>query len=393
MARALIRALTLALSLGAFSVASTRADVTCDVAIECASWTDLPELHAALHAEGPFTARLGLRACRGTTARLEVEWPEGARTRGVDLADVPVAARARTVALLFAELVQLGPQAPERIAVAVAPASNDGAAPGADVASENDGASEPSAIEGAAVEAAEPHEDASLSSESTLRANGSNDTAANGSNVAGANEPASNAANAPPANVSSANAPRAPMVEYRAGQLAEPHVVRARLALRADLGMRIFVRREHPWVPSAVLAVEWGWLAAGVELFGARYGSDFGDAGLLGALARVGLRTPAAGARVKVRGELFAEAGLVRAQGRANGDSVGGIQRDPAIGGGLACRVTFPLRDLFGLGLSLEGDILRGLVATAQRGFDTLPEEVVGAHGPSVRLGVQLTWR
>lgn len=387
------RALILALCLEAFLVANAaRADVTCDVAIECASWTELPELHAALRAEGPFTARLGLRACRGTTARLEVEWPEGARTRGVDLADVPVAARARTVALLFAELVQLGPQAPERIAVE--PASNDGSR--ADATSENEGASAnaPSALEGTAVEAAPAaHENAELSSENTRRANPPPNVAgANGSNVAGANGPGSNAASAnAPRNLSASNGP--PRVEYRAGQLAEPHVVRARLALRADLGVRLFVRREHPLVPSAVFAVEWGWLVAGVELFGARYGSDFGDAGLFGALARLGLRTPAAGARVKVRGELFAEAGLVRAQGRANGDSVGGIQRDPAIGGGLACRVTFPLRDVFGLGLSLEGDILRGLVATAQRGFDTLPEEVVGAHGPSLRLGVQLTWR
>ena len=92
------------------TTASDDAQVTCSVAIECAAWTDLVELHAALRGEALHGAALALERCEEGRARLVARWSGGLRERRVDLTDVPRRARARTVALLFADLAGLGPE-------------------------------------------------------------------------------------------------------------------------------------------------------------------------------------------------------------------------------------------------------------------------------------------
>ena len=80
------------------SAAPSDSQVECSVAIECAAWTDLVELHAALRGEALHGAALALDGCEDGRARLVARWSDGARERRGDLTDVPHRARASTVA-------------------------------------------------------------------------------------------------------------------------------------------------------------------------------------------------------------------------------------------------------------------------------------------------------
>jgi len=142
--------------------------------------------------------------------------------------------------------------------------------------------------------------------------------------------------------------------------------------------------RDAPLVPSGTLALRWRWLVVGAEVMGVRRDELQGRVGAMATLARLGIRTPTRVRGWTLSGELLAELGLARVQGRPTGDAIGAVAIGASLGLRLARRFG-PLR----LGLAAELGLLRGLVGLTVDEL-RIPREVAGVDGPSLRFAISV---
>jgi len=359
------------------SSASSDSQVACSVAIECAAWTDLVELHAALRGEALHGASLALDGCNEGRARLVARWSDGARERRVDLADVPHRARARTVALLFADLAGLGPEeAREEANAPLATSSAPPSSPSARLAAPRPPAPTTSDDSGLNSAVAPAEESGSITSAES---------------VADSESVTDSVTEHDSDSVTDSDSVSDSDSDSEADSEADPAVPSARdTALHAELdfGARVFVVRDAPLVPSGTLALRWRWLVVGAELMGVRRDELQGRVGAMAALGRLGVRTPTRVRGWTLSGELVAELGLARVQGRPTGDAIGAVERSTAIGASLGLRLARrfgPLR----LGLAAELGLLRGLVGLTVDDFGGT-REVAGVDGPSLRFAISV---
>ncbi len=363
--------------------ASSDSQVACSVAIECAAWTDLVELHAALRGEALHGAALALDGCEEGRARLVARWSDGARERRVDLADVPHRARARTVALLFADLAGLGPEearadANGSLTTSSAPPSSPSArlaAPRPSAPTTGDDSGWNSAM-------APAEESGSITSaESVANSESVNDSVTEHDSDSDSDSVTDSVTDSDSDSVTDSDS----------DSDSDPTIPSARdTAVHAELdfGARVFVVRDAPLVPSGTLALRWRWLVVGAEVMGVRRDELQGRVGAMATLARLGIRTPTRVRGWTLSGELLAELGLARVQGRPTGDAIGAVERSTAIGASLGLRLARrfgPLR----LGLAAELGLLRGLVGLTVDEL-RIPREVAGVDGPSLRFAISV---
>ncbi|HJL03510.1 MAG TPA: hypothetical protein RMH85_30085 [Polyangiaceae bacterium LLY-WYZ-15_(1-7)] len=357
-----------ALALGALvpsGAAAQRRLVVCEV-----PWLEVPALERALRAEATGALAFAVRGCEAHAATIEVGWPDGGlRERRVSLADVPDAARPRTLALLLADLASLGPAtsalAPEAARLGGG-AVEAGAAPEA--------AEEPAAADAPEAGAAPP--------------------AAADAPEAGAAPPAAadapEALASPPAGALPVEQPADAGEDARSPDVAPARSSPWRAAL--DVGVRVFPQRSHPALPGATLELGWRWLFLQATAHGLLVREAQGRSGTLLTTGRLGVRpwTRRRGPREAAL-DLFGELGLVRLRGRAGDGAIGAVWRRPAVGFGASVhygRLVGPLA----IGVTARAGWLRGVVGTAVRAEpdgSLRTVEVGGAHG--VFLGAALS--
>ena len=165
-----------------------------------------------------------------------------------------------------------------------------------------------------------------------------------------------------------------------------------------DLGLRFFVQQRSTGFFRASFDIRWRRLLAGVLLSGGRRTHRLGEVGFFSSLARLGVRPWYRSRHKWAFGiDLWGEAGIVWLRGHGSMFAIGGIQRAPALGGGVGFRVARsagPVR----LGLALNAGYLHGLIAAVRHsecefaGCLERKESIDGMHGPWLELNATLRY-